>query len=226
MKRIIPLLIGSVSALAGTLLIVYISFFSTVVTDSFFQKTNREYNVAGSLKMSDADLDRVTSSMLSYVKGKQDTLQVTVTVSGVETEFFNTKELTHIADVRVLIHNIQLLAIICAVIFLFGAIYLFCTKQSVYLAKGYFVGLSVIAFAILATGITAIVNVKLIIRGFHRLVFHNDLWILNPALDRVVWLFPDNLYIKALICAGGCLIILLALTAALAIWAIKKSKKH
>lgn len=201
--------LGIITALAGILVIIYISFFATVVKDSFLQETNRKLHIAKYLQMSEEDLDAVTTSMVSFVTGKQDILQVQVEMAGVERGFFNEKEIIHIEDVRDLIQSLRMFITGCGIVFLTGTLYLWKKKKLPYLAKGYFVGLLFVVVLAMVIGILAVADITTVINGFHYLFFDNDLWIMNPATDKVIYLFTEDMYLDAMIRIGGCLGILL-----------------
>ncbi len=198
-------ILGIITALAGILIIIYISFFTTVVKDSFLHETNRKLHIAEYLQMSEEDLDAVTTSMVSFVMGKQDTLQVQVEMAGVERGFFNEKEIVHIEDVRDLISNLRIFITGCGIVFLAGTLYLWKKKQLPYLAKGYFIGLLFVIVLVMIVSILAIADITTVINGFHYLFFDNDLWIMNPATDKVIYLFTEDMYLDAIIRIGGCL---------------------
>ena len=198
-------ILGIITALAGILIIIYISFFTTVVKDSFLHETNRKLHIAEYLQMSEEDLDSVTTSMVSFVMGKQDTLQVQVEMAGVERGFFNEKEIVHIEDVRDLISNLRIFITGCGIVFLAGTLYLWKKKQLPYLAKGYFIGLLFVIVLVMIVSILAIADITTVINGFHYLFFDNDLWIMNPATDKVIYLFTEDMYLDAIIRIGGCL---------------------
>lgn len=223
-KKFFPIVIGSITALTGIVVLVYISFFTTVVTEGFLYKTSLKLGIDEKLQMSEEDTQKVVSSMVSYVKGNNETLQVTVSVSGETKGFFNDRELQHIEDVRELVGKLKTVVIICGMIALAGVIFLARKKWLVFLAKGYFAALALIAGIGATIGIMAVVNVKKVIRGFHELFFDNRLWIMNPAIDKVVWFFTDEMYVYALIRVGLCLVLLLGGATVGAILLIKGNK--
>lgn len=218
-------ILGIMTALAGILMIIYISFFATVVKDSFLHETNRKLHIAEYLQMSEDDLDAVTTSMVSFVMGKQDALQVQVEMAGVERGFFNEKEIVHIEDVRDLIQNLRIFIIGCGIVFLAGTVYLWKKQQLSYLAKGYFIGLLFVVGLAIVVGIFAVLDITMVINGFHYLFFDNDLWLMNPATDKVIYLFTEDMYLDAIIRIGGCLGALLLLVSIGAICMLIKSRK-
>ena len=225
MKQIQSNLLGVLIALAGIFVIIYISFFSTVIKDSFLHETNRKFHIAEKLHMTDEDLDAVTTSMVSFVMGKNDVLQVEVTMEGIQRGFFNEKEIVHIEDVRDLIQNLHVFIVMCGVIFCIGTFYLWRKGKLIYLAKGYFVGLLLILALVLLVGVFVITDITAVINGFHYLFFDNDLWIMNPMTDKVVYLFTEDMYLDAIIRIGSCLGGMLFITTIGATIILKKSKK-
>lgn len=222
MKQTANKLLGIITALAGIFIIIYISFFATVVKDSFLHETNRKLHIAEYLQMSEEDLDAVTSSMVSFVTGKQDTLQVQVEMAGVEKGFFNEKEIIHIEDVRNLIQSLRIFITGCGIVFITGTFYLWKKKNLPYLAKGYFLGLLFVLLLAMVIGILAVADITMVINGFHYLFFDNDLWIMNPATDKVIYLFTEDMYLDAIIRIGGCLGVLLVIATIGAITILKK----
>ena len=225
MKQIQSNLLGVLIALAGIFVIIYISFFATVVKDSFLHETNRKLHIAEYLQMSDEDLDAVTTSMVSFVMGKQDTLQIQVEMAGIQRGFFNEKEIVHIEDVRDLIQNLRIFIVVCGVLFCIGTFYLWRKGKLIYLAKGYFVGLLLILALVFLVGVLAITDITAVINGFHYLFFDNDLWIMNPTTDKVVYLFTEDMYLDAIIRIGSCLGGLLFITTISAIIILKKARE-
>lgn len=217
--------LGIITALAGILIMIYISFFATVVKDSFLHETNRKLHIAEYLQMSEEDLDAVTTSMVSFVMGKKEELQVQVEMAGIERGFFNEKEIVHIEDVRDLIVNLRIFIIICSIIFCSGTFYLWKKKRLQDLAKGYFIGLFFVFVLALVIGILAVTDITMVINGFHYLFFDNDLWIMNPATDKVIYLFTEDMYFDAIIRIGGCLGILLLVATIGAVIILTKSRK-
>lgn len=147
-----------------------------------------------------------------YRSGKKEELQVQVEMAGVELGFFNEKEIVHIEDVRDLITSLRIFITGCSIVFFIGTFYLWKKKRLQDLAKGYFVGLFFVLVLALVIGIFSLTDITMVINGFHYLFFDNDLWIMNPATDKVIYLFTEDMYFDAIIRIGGCLGTLLFVT--------------
>ena len=111
-----------ITAMAGVLVIIYFAFFGAVMNDSFLADVNLEIGIHEKLEMSEEDLIAVAESMVYYTKGEVDTLQVRVTMGGVERDFYNERELLHIEDVRDLVREVRIFIIGCGVVFVIGTV--------------------------------------------------------------------------------------------------------
>ena len=47
------------------------------------------------------------------------------------------------------------------------------------------------------------INIDFVITGFHELFLADSAWVLNPSLDRSVWMFMTNMYQDVLIVIGA-----------------------
>lgn len=213
-----------ITAMAGTLVLLYIAFFGAVMNHSFLRDVNIKLGIHEKLQMSEADLAVVADSMVSFTKGEQDTLQVRVTMDGEERDFYNEKEITHIEDVRELVRNVRIFVVCCAVIFTVGTVALCFKKEIAKLAGGFLISLGMIIALAAFIAVVAVNDMQAVIHGFHHMFFDNDLWLLNPTKDMVVWLFTNDIYAEAIIRIGVWLAILLLPPMILSIITVRKKK--
>jgi hypothetical protein len=62
------------------------------------------------------------------------------------------------------------------------------------LSKGLVGGGALTIALLLAVGVAALANFDWLFLGFHRLFFRSDTWILNPATDYLIMIFPEGLF--------------------------------
>ena len=193
---------GSISALAGILLMICMIIDLTVVQSSFLNYTNEKYNVAEKLSVTDEELEKVVCTMISYVKGESEDAQIIVEVGGIKTEFFNQKELKHLLDVKNLMIIFRKIKIVLTIPFGVGTLFMLKKKKTKELATGIILTWFVLIVMSLVMGIMAIIDINNLVNGFHKLFFTDDTWILNPALDRSVWMFRSDMYKDVLLQIG------------------------
>lgn len=215
-----------ITAMAGVLVIIYFAFFGAVMNDSFLADINLEIGIHEKLEMSEEDLIAVAESMVYYTKGEVDTLQVRVTMGGVERDFYNERELLHIEDVRDLVREVRIFIIGCGVVFVIGTVALFCSKDSAKLAKGFLISLGIVVALAAVIGLLAVEDINAVINGFHYLFFDNDLWKMNSQRDMVVWLFTQDMYGSAIARIGIWLAALLVPFTALSVVVVKRERNR
>lgn len=202
MTRIYKIM-GSISALAGILLIIYMAIYGIIIKENFLNRTNEKYKVHERLSMTSEDLEKAVHGMISYVRGETQDAQVTVSINGEMLEFYNEKELSHMTDVRMLICRLNTSVTILAIFFVLCEIFLFIKKEYNSIRKGVFIAWGILVFLVGSIVILTLIDINLVVTGFHKLFFLNDNWILNPVFDRSVWMFRTNMYHDVLIYMAG-----------------------
>ena len=200
-----PLTIGQVAvkvlafltAMAGAMVLLYLAFFSAVMNKNFLKDANLKIGTHELLGMSEEDLEKVALSMVLYTKSETDTLQVQVTMDGEQRDFYNEKELIHIKDCRDLVTKVRIFIACCGGFFVLGTVVLFILKRPLELGGGFLVSCGVMILLGLVIGLAALIDIDGLIKGFHYMFFDNDLWLLDPRTDMVVWFFREEMYGKA-----------------------------
>lgn len=195
--------IGSISALAGILLVILLVVNCILVQESFLNFTNHKYSVEKNLSMTEEDLKEVVHAMVSYVKGTSDSPQTIVEIKGNDVEFFNEKEIGHLKDVRILIRNIYIAMIVMLLVCVVGEGYLLYKKDYQAIQKGVFVAWGILLAIAVIIGILALIDIKIVVRGFHQIFLSESKWVLNPALDRSVWMFRSYMYKDVILALAG-----------------------
>ena len=166
--------------------------------------------------------DDLAAAIAGYLAGARDTPQAEVLAFGVLRPAFNDRELAHLADIRGLFRLFR-----WAWVLLIPA-----AGLGVWLArrpdKGMFAlgcGAAVLALAVLALLIARHFEAAFLI--MHRLLFTNDLWLLNPNTDLLICLMPEAMV--TVLAARLALIVipawLLAPTVAVGGWIIIREKR-
>ncbi len=205
-------LLGSVPALAGILLMIFIAVDTFILQGSFLNGTNQKYGVAQDLHMSEEDLEKAAYAMVEYVEGKRKDAQVMVVVDGRKTGFFTEKEMIHLVDVRNLISGFKVFRNICIIIFAIGAILFLWEKKIREFCVGFWIAWGILLIAAIVVGAMAFIDIDLVINGFHEIFFDNDLWILSFSEHRSLWMFQDEMYVDFLCYIAGIMIGILGIT--------------
>ncbi len=194
MKNKILAILFSLGFLIGTFLTVidYACFDRNFYT-TFYQE-NATYQSMG---ISEDDLDKMTDVLLTYIQDKRDDLSVLISYKNQRVEGFNDREISHMVDVKELYlsaMNVRNTAFIIAFLALILLIFGIGKKAGAYLFKA-FVQVLVAFLAIIgALGLYAVMDFNSFWTNFHHVFFTNDLWLLNPATDRLIMMVPGNFF--------------------------------
>ena len=165
------------------------SFFNVIFSEEFYHYEFLKNNISEEMKVSEKDLIEVYGSLIEYVKGSKDTLQVEVKVAGEKVEFFNQREIDHMKDVKglyILLKKIYFGIIIFMIIFFIMAVL---RKISLrFIVTGQFIVTIFLSISLIFVTLNNFTENFIV---FHRMLFSNDLWLLDPATDRMIVILPE-----------------------------------
>lgn len=129
------------------------------------------------------DADERASSLLGYLGGNQE----------LNSTFFNEREILHMKDVKHLFSlsfAVLLLSMItCAAIVVYG----FFRKEPKLIASCLlWGGAASLGFAVLLALLS--INFPAFFDYFHKLLFSNDLWLMDASVDKIVALLPESFF--------------------------------
>lgn len=185
------------SAIAMILILLVTSVDINCFNIDFYTNQYEQLHTAQRLRLSEEDLTQATTVLLDYLRSDRDDCNVTITQNEEVKEAFNEKEKTHMVDVRNLYEfalNLRLISIIVVVVSL---LYLWLYDKHIpwFALSSAFVKISVLFLMFFAfLGIWAYVDFNAFWTMFHEVCFTNDLWLLNPATDLMINLFPSPVF--------------------------------
>lgn len=184
---------------------------------SIYRYAIDQYDAVQTTGIDRAQLIRAGGEIRAYFGNGQDTLAIRVQENGREVSLFNPRETAHMKDVKdrmQLMNRVQEFSVLYLLIYI-TAVVLWAREVSPRgLAKGVIAGSVLALVAIAAAGVLSFAGFDSAWADFHRLIFSNDFWLLNPATDRLIQIFPPPFWenivflIGMLIAAESALIIL------------------
>ena len=155
-----------------------------------------KYQISQITGIDNEQLSMVASHLIDYFNAEVDTAQLTVIKAGEEFRIFNERELIHLQDVQNLIQLdymvqwiVSAVMIVCALVFIVWSnnrIRDICKS----ILWGTIATLGLMFFLIL----WSIFGFEKLFLLFHYLSFSNELWILDPAKDYLIMLFPGPFF--------------------------------
>lgn len=170
-----------------------------VFNERFFETQYKALNTAESMNMSDEDLMLATHTLLDYLQNKRDDINVEVVVEGKNVPMFNQKEIDHMVDVKDLFTGLNSLQMAAYVIFIILIIALTITNRMSSLTNSIYRALGVYLFVIGGIALYAFIDFSGFWVIFHKVLFSNDLWLLNPNTDRMINMFPEVFFNRLVI---------------------------
>ncbi|MDR1603714.1 MAG: DUF1461 domain-containing protein [Gracilibacteraceae bacterium] len=193
---------ASLAGVLAGLLLIGLLLIAAVVWQaadmSFYAAEYAKYGNAAALAMSEADLLVVTGELLAYLRGEAPDMNIQAAIAGRRQEMFNEREKAHMIDVRLLYRRMLQAGGAGAALCLAGGIFSLrrCGWRGAARAwgRGYLKALALAAVAALA--LTALItrDFTAFWTNFHGVFFTNDLWLLDPATDRMIVMFPEGFF--------------------------------
>jgi integral membrane protein (TIGR01906 family) len=143
------------------------------------------------------DLIRAGGEIRAYFNNSEDTLSIEVVQDGAETSLFNPRETAHMKDVKdrfrwvARANEFSLMYVLTYIV----VVVLWAREVSPRALAVQVAGGSVICLAALgAIGVVGLAGFDSAWEDFHRLIFSNDFWLLNPASDHLIQMFPPDFW--------------------------------
>jgi len=172
-----------------------------------------KYDVGQVTGLAQSELDKAADGLIAYFKSGEEFIDLTVVKDGRPFTLFNEREVGHLKDVKGLFRLVWwMLWGTLAYALAFAGCCLFWWRQRRALGWGLLGGGGLTLFLMLALGIAALIDFDGLFLQFHLLSFANDLWMLNPATDYLIMLFPQGFWYDAAIycvlgAAGGAIVL-------------------
>lgn len=133
-------------------------------------------------QISKEQVDEATKQLISYLRDGKE----------LQGDYFNEKEKQHLKDVRNLI---KILLIIFGILIITGAtiIVISLKENKRVLGKSLIIG-GVLTILVIALLFLLLTNFEYAFIKFHEIIFNNNLWLLNPATDKLIIMFPENFF--------------------------------
>lgn len=165
---------------------------------NYYDKMYHKLEVAQTIGISEETLNEATDVLLDYIKGKRDNLDFSVAIHGNEVQMFNQREKDHMVDVRDLYLTVNTFRTVSSIFVALmiltsmgvGDYVNFKLNRDILKASLIFI-LLVVGFI----GSYALLDFESFWIDFHQLIFTNDLWLLNPRVDRLIMMVPYEFFL-------------------------------
>lgn len=191
--------IGFASCLLGFACIIFAGVLAAVHivgTDAgLYHTLQMKAGILDSAGISEEDLIRLDDALADCLSGDTNALSVSAEVFGRNQPAFNLKEQIHMEDCRRLFDLLRTVMTGTAVLgaaFIPCGVYLLRDKRKIRLAAWLSPLAIVIPLGLLA--VWAVIDFNAAFNFFHKILFTNDLWLLNPATDLLIRICPASMF--------------------------------
>ena len=177
---------------------IFFSVFTVVNTAGFYTDQYEKNSTQHATGMSMDDLEKATVMLLDYVNGKRDNLDMQAEEFGVMQETFDTREKTHMTDVKALYRNAAKVMLAFMAVSVSGLIYLYIKDRQCFwnsFSKGYKSAMLTGIVLCIVFGLAFTLGFDTFWTLFHKVVFTNDLWLLDPRISTMINMFPLNFFL-------------------------------
>ncbi|MEN6470763.1 MAG: DUF1461 domain-containing protein [Clostridiaceae bacterium] len=209
---------AAMTAVASFLFIVSLLFTSlqlSINDRAWFEREYEKFGLAAWIGISNEDSTAAVMRLVDYMEGRVGDIRLAVRENGKDVEMFNEREAEHMVDVRALYQGwrgVRTYGAIAALALAAGAFLLRKGAFAYTLAHGFLRAAAAFGVLLAAVGAFAALDFAAFWTAFHHLFFTNDLWLLNPATDRMIRICPEQLFSDIVLRFGaGFLIVFAAL---------------
>jgi integral membrane protein (TIGR01906 family) len=191
----------------------------------FYEWGFRRHQVARVTGLSSEQLATVAHEFIRYFQGPLGRLDVRVTIDGQARPLFNEREIAHMVDVQLLMQRL-------GAVQLAGALLIAVSLLVLALLEHRFLGPtagralmwgSLLTIGVLAVlGLAAATSFDAFWTRFHLIAFTNDLWLLDPARDNLIRIYPPEFWADAVLLVAALTAIEAVLLAVLGVLSIKQ----
>jgi integral membrane protein (TIGR01906 family) len=204
--RKLRIILGVLFVVAMAPLLLITSLLATASSSRLYEYGFDKYGVAQRLGLERGELQKAGRELIEYFGSGEDDVHIRVQAGGREFDLFNEREVFHLRDVKGLIVLGQWIrGVILAYVLGFAVVglikrrRLFLPELGRALAGGGALTLGLMA----ALGLGTLVGFDRLFLAFHLVSFDNMLWVLNPATDRLIVMFPQGFFfLSALLTVG------------------------
>lgn len=178
---------------------------SVALDADFYTREFSKYQVGQVTGLSSSELARVAQGFAAYFEAAPAPIDLRVNLIGQDQPLFNEREVQHMQDVQALMGRIfqaRFLALVGLAIGIMGIVLTGTSSAGPAVARAGLLGggLAVLLVGLLALG--SMFDFEALFLQFHYLSFSNTLWLLDPARDRLIQLFPEGFFYEGALRIG------------------------
>lgn len=169
----------------------------TVFDVRFYISEFEKYDIQRKMEVYDGDLMTAVQNLLEYLKGERFTPQSEVTIKSERVDIFGEREVAHLEDVRELFKRgfvLKWFSFAASVLLLIGLYFSGRPDPLPTVLKALFRSCIAALLILILFISTVLLNFSTSFMYFHLIFFDNDLWLLDPAKENLIRMFPEGFF--------------------------------
>lgn len=199
-KKTITLLLTAISCIAWLIIIIAVAF--SCLQRELKDKTQllqfyTDYRIEERTGITAEGATEALTALVDYMEGDRESIQLTVEEYGVPVEMYSEDEIHHMVDVYYLYQGFAKFkpaAIVCAALILIIGWAAYKKGLPNIPLRSFFWGIGL--FLLIGGGLAlwAVLDFTSFWTAFHLAFFTNDLWLMDPAVSRMIRICPETLF--------------------------------
>ncbi len=192
-------------AIALPVLLLTQSVRAVTLDTDFYTREFAKYRIGQVTRLTDRQLRGITQGFADYFQAPPGPIDLHVTLGGYDQALLNEREVQHMIDVQRLIERVfqgRIIAAIALAVGIVGIVAAGPAPAGPALARAGVIGGGITVLLIGLVALASLVDFDALFLQFHYLSFSNSLWMLDPATDRLIQLFPQGFFYDAALRIG------------------------
>lgn len=167
----------------------------------FYDAGFNKYDISQVTGITPTELDKAAAGLISYFNNGDEYINVRIIRDGQPYKLYSEdeKQIQHLKDVKALFrldYKILLGSLLFVLVYVIALIW---RKKIRYLAWGMVGGGIITLLLMLALGVGILTGFDQLFWDFHLISFSNDFWLLDPAQDVLIMMFPDGFWFDVVV---------------------------
>lgn len=183
---------GALGAFALQIMIVITALLAVTFDRTYYSAEYKRLGIYDACGADAETLENATDMLLEYLSGRRENIEGRGVIDGAERDIFLADERAHMADVK------RLFELAAVTLIIAGAAAVTCLllsgRNGRAAAKGALTGIGLFALMLAAVGLWCAVDFSGAFNMFHRLLFRNGLWRMDPNTQFMIRMFPAEFF--------------------------------
>ena len=165
-----------------------------------------QYNAPARTGIARDELVRAGEELRDYFNSDEKLVSIQVMQGNREISLFNEKETQHLRDVKsvfLFVDHVQEIALVYIMAYVVGVFVWARERPLQRLAVHALTGGLLTIGIIVSLGLVALSGFDQAFEQFHHIAFSNNLWLLDPATDHLIQMFPEGFWFNVTMFLGG-----------------------